>query len=311
MREDWRSDPKVWASVVVALVLWASAFAGIRAGMRIDSGGAIGPGGIGPGELALLRFATASAVFAVFAVASRMPLPRKADLPYLAACGFIGISVYHVALNFGEMRVASAAAAVIIASSPIFTALLARTYLKERVTLAKAAGIGLAFAGVLAIAFGESGSLSFEPASLLILLAAVAYAVFAVMGKRPLAVYSSLQFTAVSVWFGTVPLLVFAPGLVRALAHATPSAVWSGVYLGVFPGAIAYVLWTYALKRMPVTSLAVFLNAQPVNAAVIAWLWMGEVPSALTVVGGAVALLGVVLVQFTGAREASVVEEVA
>ncbi len=294
---SWRRDPKVWGAIVVTLLLWASAFAGIRAGMRIDASGAIGPGGIGPGELALLRFGTASIVFIIYAIGTGMKLPDRADMPYLALTGFIGITCYHVALNFGEMQVSSAAAAVIIASSPIFTALLARFYLDERISARKAAGIGLAFAGVVAISFGEGGNLSFQPSALLILLAAMAYALFAVMGKRPLRKYSSLQFSATSIWFGTLPLLVFAPSLFSQMSVANPSAITAGVYLGVFPGAIAYLLWNYALKRMPVTSLVVFLNAQPINAAIIAWFWRGEVPLGLTIAGGLIALVGVALVQ--------------
>lgn len=294
---SWRRDPKVWGSIVVTLLLWASAFAGIRAGMRIDTSGVVGLGGIGPGELALLRFGTASIVFIIYAIGTGMKLPDRADMPYLALTGFIGITCYHVALNFGEMQVSSAAAAVIIASSPIFAALLARFYLDERISARKAAGIGLAFAGVVAISFGEGGNLSFQPSALLILFAAMSYALFSVMGKRPLRKYSSLQYSATSIWFGTLPLLVFAPSLMRQMSVAEPSSIAAGVYLGVFPGAIAYLLWNYALKRMPVTSLVVFLNAQPIGAAIIAWFWRGEVPMGLTIAGGLIALVGVALVQ--------------
>src|SRR5512141_2880267 len=91
-----------WFAIATVLVLWASAFAGIRAGMRLTPTGTVGPDGYGPGELALLRFGVASVVLALFAGMKHMRLPERSDLPRVALAGFLGISVYHVALNFGE-----------------------------------------------------------------------------------------------------------------------------------------------------------------------------------------------------------------
>ena len=99
-------------------------------------------------------------------------------------------------------------------------------------------------------------------------------------------------------------MLVFAPGFVHQFPHAAPSATLAVVYLGVFPAAIAYVLSNYALARMPASLMTTFLYLSPVFAAVIAWFWLGEVPAVLTVVGGIVAILGVIIVQRWGqARE--------
>lgn len=298
----WDRDPKVWVAILFALVTWASAFPGIRAGMRIGADGVIGPDGFGPFALAALRFITCSLVLIIYAVGTRMKMPDRRDLPQLALAGFLGISVYHSVLNYAEMRVSAAAAAVIIASSPIFTAVLARVLLGERTTFRKMLGIGVAFLGVVIVATGESGGIGFEPTALLILVSAFCYAAYAVLAKRPLATYSSLQVTAVSMWFGTIPLLVFAPSMLAQMADAHPSAILSGVYLGIFPSALAYMSWNYALSRIPVTSLVVFLNSQPVTAAIIAWLWLGEVPTWVTVLGGAVALAGIAIVQLRGRR---------
>ena len=77
------------------------------------------------------------------------------------------------------------------------------------------------------------------------------------------------------------------------------------VYLGIFPAAIAYVLWNYALSRMPASLLSSFLYLSPVIASFIAWLWLGEIPALLTILGGAVAILGVVLVQTKGSLKAA------
>ncbi len=287
---DWRRDPKTWAAIIVALLLWAAAFAGIRAGLE----------SYGPGQVALLRFGTASVALGIYAAFSRMRLPAREDLPVIALAGFLGITVYHVALNFGEQTVMAAAAALIISSSPVFTALLSTVTLGERLSPLGWTGVFVSFAGVALISISAEGALTFNVGALLILLAAVCTSLYMVVSKRPLRRYSGLEFTSYAIWAGTIPMLVFAPGLIEQFPTATTSATLSVLFLGIFPGAISYVLWSYALSRMPASSLAVFLNFQPVNAAIIAWIWLGEVPTTLTVVGGAIAIAGVILVQVKG-----------
>lgn len=288
---DWRKEPTTWAAIVVALLLWASAFAGIRAGLR----------DYGPGEVALLRFGTASVVLAALAAFTRMRLPDRRDLPVVALAGFLGITVYHVALNYGERTVAAGAAALIISASPIFTSMLSSRFLGEKITGWGWAGVMVSFAGVAMISLGEGEGGSINTDALLILLAAVATSLYFIVSKPPLRRYSGLEFTSYAIWAGTIPMLVFAPTLFAQFAEAQPSSTLAVVYMGVFPGAIAYVLWGHALSRMPASSLSAFLYAQPVNAALIAWVWLGEVPALLTAVGGVVAIAGVVLLNTKGA----------
>jgi drug/metabolite transporter (DMT)-like permease len=300
---DWKREPKTWIAIAVTLVLWASAFAGIRAGMRITAEGTVGPGGYGPGEVALLRFGTASIVLAIYAAITRMRMPDKRDMARIALAGFLGITIYHVALNFGEVSVSAGAASLIIAAGPVFTALLSTMFLKERLTVLGWVGILIAFAGVAVISLGQStGGLSFTPGALLILLSAISTASYFIVSKRPLRHYSAIEFTTYVIWAGTIPLLVFLPGFISQFPQAAPSATLAVVYLGVFPAAIAYVLWSYALARMPASLLSAFLYLSPVLAMAIAWVWIGEIPTALTVAGGLVAIVGVVLVQTKGAK---------
>jgi|GEM_PF-25171 len=285
-----RPSTRTLAAIAVALLLWASAFAGIRAGLVA----------YGPGELALLRFGTASLSLAIFAAISRMRLPAARDIPVIVGAGILGISIYHVSLNFGEMTVSAGAAALLISASPVFTALMSMVLLKERLSRWGWAGVLVSFAGVALITFGEGGHLAFEPGTLLILLAAVTTSAYFIVSKPMLKKYSAIEFTSYAIWAGTVPMLVFAPGLVGQVADAPLSATLAGVYIGLFPGAIAYVLWASALSKMPASLLATFLYFQPVNATVIAWFWLGEVPGILSLVGGAIALAGVGIVNTKG-----------
>ena len=289
-----RREPRTWFAIATALLLWASAFAGIRAGLR----------DFGPGELALLRFGTASVALALYALVRRMRLPDRRDLPVIALAGFLGISVYHVALNYGEQTVTAGAAALLISTSPVFTAVLSTRFLGERLTPWGWAGVLIAFGGAVLIAFGEGGGIAFNTDAVLILVAAVATSLYFIVSKPPLRRYRAIEFTTYAIWAGTVPLLVFLPGLAAQLPSADPSSTTAVIYLGIFPGAIAYVLWSYALARMPASVLSTFLYFQPVNATIIAWLWLKEVPSALSLLGGAVSLSGVVIVNTKGAERA-------
>jgi drug/metabolite transporter (DMT)-like permease len=300
-----RPTPRTWLAIAAVLLLWASAFAGIRAGMRFTPQGVPGGDGYGPGPLALLRFGTASTVLALYALARKMRLPEPADLPMIALAGFLGISIYHVALNFGEVTVQAGAASLLIAAAPVFTALLSTLWLGERLTGIGWAGILLAFAGVSLIALSGTKGLHFTPGALLILLSAAVAAVYSILSKRGLRRYSALEFTCFSIWAGTLPMLFFLPQLLAQGKHAAPAATAAVIYLGIFPAAIAYVLWNHALARMPASLLASFLYLSPVIASFIAWLWLGELPTLLTILGGATAILGVILVQAKGYRQSA------
>src|SRR5262245_25537549 len=118
-------------ALAAALLLWASAFAGIRAGLHA----------YGPAQLAVLRFLVASATLAVYAGIAHFRLPALRDIPGLAFTGLIGITFYNLALNYGETRVSAGAASLLIASVPIWTALFATITLHERLSVAGWAGV--------------------------------------------------------------------------------------------------------------------------------------------------------------------------
>lgn len=279
-------DNRTLVAIAVTLLCWASAFAGIRASLAAYT----------PGQVALLRFLIASAVLAVYAVLTRMHLPKKQDLGAIAIIGFLGVTAYHLLLNYGELTVTAGAASLLVNTAPIFTALLAIAFLGERLTLRRWVGIAVSFTGVVLIAGGEAKGLSFDFGAWLILLSAVCISGYIILQKPYLKKYSALQLTTYIIWAGTIFLLPFLPSLMKTLPTAPLSPTIAVVYLGVFPSAIAYATWAYILAQIPASRAASLLYLVPVLAIIVAWVWLAEIPTVSSLMGGAIVLSGVVLV---------------
>lgn len=285
-----RIDLRNLAAIGVTIFLWASAFAGIRAGLRAYT----------PEHLALLRYLTASLALAIYAVLTRMPLPRLRDLPGIAPIGIVGVTFYNVALGAGEIGVSAGVASLIVASSPIFVALLATAFLHERLRLWGWLGILVSFTGVAVIALGTGEGLAINSRALFVVAAALAQAVFFVTQKPYLKRYSAFQFTTYALWSATVALVIFSPGLIQQVQRAPLDSTLAVVYMGVFPGALGYASWAYVLARTPASIASSFLYLVPAVAIVIAWVWLGEVPNLAALLGGALVLSGMIVVNTRG-----------
>jgi drug/metabolite transporter (DMT)-like permease len=270
-------------ALIATLVLWASAFAGIRAGLE----------GYSPYHLAFLRFFIASLALAAVAVARGIRLPSPADLPRILAVGFLGIAAYNTALNYGELTVSAGAASFVVAVVPMFTAAFSVLLLGERLRPAGWLGMFVSLAGVGLICLGESDELGLSSGVLIILLAAICQSLFFVLQKPLLGRYRPLEITCYSIWLGTLCLGVFVPGASQAVREASLTSTSAVVYLGVFPAALAFFSWAYVLARMPASRAAAFLFLVPGIAVVVAYLWLNETPAWTSLVGGTLALAGV------------------
>lgn len=288
--------------LLIQVILWATAFPMIK----------IALGDLSPGHLTLIRHLIASAAFVpLLLVFKGRLLPKRADVPFFALLGVVGYTIYHLALNYGQTRVSAGAASLIIATTPAITALIA-IFVGERLPLLGWVGSAVAFLGVALIVIGDStGGLTVNPYAWLVVLAAVSTAFYAVLQPRMFRRYKPIEVAAFATWAGTVPMLFFLPGAGAALASASTAPLLATIYIGVFPSAVAYTIFAFALSRAPVTVVTAALYLVPVFSLIASWFLVGEVPGLMTAVGGGVAIGGVVLLnlakQWSEKRAASLV----
>ncbi|MBQ1028364.1 DMT family transporter [Micromonospora sp. C95] len=292
--------PRSWPIVAAAgttVLLWASAFVGIRFAGHDYS----------PGAMALGRMVAASAalsVFVAFTAGRRARAPRVAPRPgVLPSGGTLGLVVvwgvawfggYNVALNAAERLVDAGTAALLVAVAPILVAVAAVLVLGERLTGRLGVGVTVAFVGVALIAAsGFTGHVDKVGVALAV-LSALLYAFAVLLQKRLLARMAAPTMTWLGALAGTVALLPFAPALLTELAAAPLPATVGVLFLGVFPTAIGFLTWGYVLSRWTAGRTTAATYLVPPVTVLLSWTMLGEVPAPLALLGGALCLTGVV-----------------
>lgn len=276
----------VIAALFGAVLLWASAFPAIRVALSAYN----------PVEVAVLRYLVASIILLVYALIKQMPLPRRQDWPLISLCGLSGFTLYNVFLNAGELTISAGMASFIISSEIGIIALLGRFFCGEKLSMLGWGGIGLCIAGITVISLTSSSGFQFSLGALLVFMATLCISVYSVIQKPLLQRYTAIQFTTYAIWAGTLFLLLFAPRAVLSTLQAPLGPTLSVIYMGLFPGVIAYIAWSYVLSKMPASQAGSYLSLIPVAALFLAWLWLQERPTLISLVGGIIILCGISLV---------------
>jgi drug/metabolite transporter (DMT)-like permease len=281
-------------AALVTVVLWASAFVGIRAASA----------DITAGPLALGRLLVGSLALAVLVLARGYVRPSRRDFVLIVASGLLWFAFYNVALNEAERNVDAGTASMLTNVGPILVALFAGLFLGEGFPPRLMAGIGVAFMGAIVIAFASaSAPVPGGNATLgiaLCLAAAVAYAGGVTLQKPAVRAVPAAQVTWMACLTGAIACLPFLPGLVADVSAAQPASVAWMVYLGLFPTAIGFTTWAYALRRTTAGRLGSTTYLVPPIAIVMSLFVLNEVPPLLSIVGGVLCVLGVIVARSRG-----------
>ncbi len=280
-----KSNFDVYFAFSLTITLWASAFVGIRAALAYFS----------PLHLAFLRMLIGSAGLLILAVIRKTKLPALKDVPVILLCGFLGFVVYHVSINIGEQTVGAGLSSLIVTLAPVFTAIWSVLFLKERMTAIGVVGTVISFAGVAIISISIDGSFRFTAQTLWILLAAFSESIYFVVQTPYLKKYDSIAFTSYTIWAATLFMSFASGGVLKEIAAAPVSASLVVLYLGIFPTIIAYCAMAYAISRIGSSRGTSSIYLTPVLTLLIAWIFLKEMPTWFSLLGGCVTILGVLL----------------
>ncbi|WP_069161489.1 DMT family transporter [Nocardia altamirensis] len=279
-------DRRALAAAAVTVVLWASAFVFIRAAGADFS----------PGALAFGRLLTASVALVVILIVTGEGMPARGAWRGILISGVLWFGVYMVALNWGERYLDAGTAAMVINIGPVLIALLGGLVLGEGFPSRLMAGIAVSFGGAIVVGLSNSGGGSAAILGVVLCLTAAAAWAIAVVAQKPtLAHASALQVTTGGCVVGTIACVPFAGQLVSEAAVAPLSSTLSVIYLGVFPTALAFTTWAYALARTTAGKMGVTTYVVPALVVLMSWIALREVPTPLAVVGGLLCLAGVAI----------------
>jgi drug/metabolite transporter (DMT)-like permease len=283
------------ASAFVAAVLFGSSVVAVRVAVQE----------VPPLSLAVLRFGQGGLLLVLVLAGARDLLRVKwRDLPLLLILGAVLFTIFPVTFNASLRLIEASRGALILATIPLWSALLARAAGSERLSPRQLAGVFLSLVGVgLALAEGGlswQGGLGTLAGDALMLVTALCGAAYAVLAQPAFARYNAVTVTTYAMALGTLLLLPAAllEGMVGVLPRLDPQTVALLVFLGVFGGALGFFLWTFALTWLTPTQVAVYINLNPLVAMVLAAALLAEDLTIGFAAGFGMVLLGVLLVNW-------------
>jgi drug/metabolite transporter (DMT)-like permease len=258
------------------------------------------PGGISPLAVGAWRLTGGAAILLPMALAAyrKAALPARADLPRLAIASGLGVGLNQGLYLEGLARSTPMNAVLVMCLIPIFTFGLAAAVRLESFSPARLAGVLIALAGTLPllVARGFSGLGPYGLGNLLMVANSLSYSSYLIVSKPLLRRYPPLVVIAWSyaLSLAFVPFFAWGQRLLPEPGHA--AAWWSLAYIVLFPTVLAYLLNMYALVRLPASTTAIYIYAQPFITGVASWAAFGEVPTLPMLIGALALFVGVWLV---------------
>ena len=280
--------------VLFAVVVWGASFIATKIGLQ----------DVSPITVVWMRFGMGLLILGVTVIARKeFAWPSRNEWAYFALLGFLGITWHQWLQSTGLVTAQASTTAWIVATTPIFMALLGWLVLKERLTAVQAAGTALAALGVLVVVSnGDLGSIfggQFgTPGDYLIMLSAPNWAIFSTLSRRGLQKHPAARMMFYVMGFGWLfsSIYFFAGGYFSQISNLTADG-WIGIaFLGIFCSGLAYIAWYDGLQAIAASQVGAFLYLEPLVAVVVAAVILSEPITLASLAGGAVILLGVYLV---------------
>lgn len=284
--ENSPSNLKIYLVIAITIFFWASAFVGIRIGLHDYH----------PGALALLRFTVASlCLFFMQLHVKPLVKPKVKETVQLLLLGVIGIGIYNICLNIGELTVSAGIASFAIGLAPVVVILLSVIFFKERLNVYAWLGLFISLVGISLMSFSELMDSHVNWGLLTVFIATCAGAVYTLLQKSFLNRLHPIQVTAYIIWGGTLLLTVFSRELVQDLQKAHWQTTLVAIYMGIFPAALAYAGWSYVVKHISPARAVMFLYCSPLLSTLLGLLILKEKPAYLSLIGGSIAVIGAML----------------
>jgi len=254
-------------------------------------------------NLTIMRFVVVCIVLLIFiSIQSKRfsPLQKKDIIP-IFLLGFFGVIGYHLGLNYGEQYISPGAASLIIATIPIFVAILSILYLEEKITIKKTIGIIISLTGVTIISLWGTTNAKIEIDYLFgaigVLIAALMGALYTIAGKKMLKRYTGLSLTVYAMLLGSIGLIPFLnTSLINQVKNLSLVGWGALIFLGLFSTIIAYTFWYIALETKDATEISMYLYAIPVVSTIISFFLVGEIITMYFLIGGMFVITGLLLV---------------
>lgn len=275
---------KVYFAFTITIILWASAFPVIK--LALSDFSAV--------HLSSLRLSIASLILLILIIIKKIPIPDFKDIPIILLLGFCGFTLYHIALSFGEYYVSAGISSLIVSTTPIFSALLATYFFKEKFSKLAWIGSVIAFIGVACIALGnDSKVIAMCIGIALVLIASIGESIYFVFQSSYFKKYGFIPFTIYTMLAGSLFTFIFLPGAIHELQYADTNTLLLVLYLGVFPTVIPYFALAYTIYKVGVADATMSLYLTPACALVLSFIMVGEMPTMVAIIGGIVTLIGV------------------
>ena len=255
------------------------------------------------GQVGAMRYLIASAVMLPVWLWHGRRLPARSDLGLVALLGLFGFCFYNLGINFGEKTVDAGTGSLLISFQPILVIVIGVLLRREVVSLVAWIGILISMAGVIMTAIGGSVGLTLNLGTMLILGAALSSAIQTLINKALTRRYHALDVTTWAIWIGTIGLMPFSHDLPEAWGRLSTNGLLHLIFLGVVPAALCYTIFAWVLTQVPIATAMSAVYAIPVFSLIFGWLMLGEHPTTLTLIGGAVTIVGVAWVQILTRRE--------